>query len=100
MYIGGMGTRDRNLYNDLVKRLGFEEAADKIRELYLSGETQEAAAAVPNELVDATQLIGPADKIRDRLQVWKEAGKRGEVGTIMLTATQREALELVAEEML
>ena len=100
LYIGGMGARDKNFYNDYAKRLGFEEAAVKIQDLFLSGKKEEATAAVPNELVDAVHLVGPADKIRDRLQAWKEAGKRGEVGTMLLGATQREALELVAQEML
>jgi F420-dependent oxidoreductase-like protein len=100
LYIGGMGARDKNFYNDYAKRLGFEAAAIRIQDLFLSGKKEEAVAAVPDELVDAVHLVGPADKIRDRLQAWKEAGKRGEVGTMLLGAMQPEALELVAEEML
>jgi F420-dependent oxidoreductase-like protein len=99
-YIGGMGARDKNFYNDYAKRLGFEEAAVKIQDLYLSGQKAEAAAAVPSELVDAVHLIGPEAKIRDRLQAWKEAGKRREVGTMLLGAMQPEALEIVASELL
>ena len=60
----------------------------------------EAIAAVPNELVDAVHLVGPADKIRDRLQAWKEAGKRCEVAALQVGAMQPEALELLAEELL
>jgi F420-dependent oxidoreductase-like protein len=100
LYIGGMGARDKNFYNDYAKRLGFEEASVKIQDLFLSGQKPEAIAAVPDELVDAVHLVGPRDKIRDRLQAWKEAGKRREVGTMLLGAGQPEALEIVAEELL
>jgi F420-dependent oxidoreductase-like protein len=100
LYIGGMGARDKNFYNDYAKRLGFEEAAVKIQDLFLSGQRPEAIAAVPDELVDAVHLVGSKDKIRDRLQAWKAAGERREVGTMLLGAGQPEALELVAEELL
>ena len=100
LYIGGMGSRDKNFYNDYAKRLGFEAAAIEIQDLFLAGKKNEATAAVPDELVDAVHLVGSADKIRERLQAWKEAGRRGEVGTMLLGAHQPEALELVAEEML
>ena len=99
-YVGGMGARDKNFYNDYAKRMGFVEAAEEIQNLFLSGKKAEAIAAVPNELVDAVHLVGPEGKIRERLQAWKEAGKRGEVGTMMIGAMQPEALTLVAEEML
>ena len=100
LYIGGMGARDKNFYNDLAKRLGYEEAAVKIQDLFLDGKKKEAVAAVPDELVDAVHLVGPKDKIRDRLQAWKEAGEKRNVATMMLGAMQPEALEIVAEEML
>ena len=100
LYIGGMGARDKNFYNDLAKRLGYEEAAQKIQDLFLDGKKQEAAMAVPDDLVDACHLIGPADRVRDRLQAWKEAGNKRWVDTMSITTTQTEALELVAEEML
>ena len=100
LYIGGMGARDKNFYNEYAQRMGFEEAAAKIQDLYLGGQREEAMAAVPDELVDAVHLVGPEGKIRDRLQAWKEAGKRGEVGTMLLGAMQPEALELVASELL
>ena len=100
LYIGGMGARDKNFYNDYAKKLGFEEDAVRIQDLYLSGRREEAMAAVPAELIDACHLIGPADRIRDRLQRWKEAGDRGEVGTMLIGSGQPEALQLVAETML
>src|SRR5690606_6458327 len=76
-YIGGMGARDKNFYNDYAKRMGFEEAAVRIQDLFLAGRKQEALAAVPDALVDAVHLVGPRAKIRDRLQAWKAAGRRG-----------------------
>jgi F420-dependent oxidoreductase-like protein len=97
LYIGGMGARDKNFYNDYCKRLGFEEAAAKIQDLYLAGRKDEAMAAVPEELIDACHLVGPADRIRDRAQRWVEAGKRGQVGSMLVGGQQPEALELLAD---
>lgn len=100
LYIGGMGARDKNFYNDYAKRLGFEEAAVKIQDLYLAGRKDEAMAAVPAELIDACHLVGPADRIKDRLQRWKEAGKQGHVSSMLIGAGQPEALQLLAENVL
>jgi F420-dependent oxidoreductase-like protein len=100
LYIGGMGARGKNFYNDYAKRMGFEAAAIEIQDLFLSGRKDEAIRAVPDALVDAVHLVGPKAKIRDRLQAWKAAGQRGEVGTMLLGAAQPEALELLAEELL
>ena len=100
LYIGGMGARDKNFYNDYAKALGFEEAAVKIQDLFLAGRKDEAMAAVPDELVDACHLVGSAERIRERLQVWKEAGQSGKIGSMLLGAGQIEALELVAGELL
>jgi F420-dependent oxidoreductase-like protein len=100
LYIGGMGARDKNFYNDYAKRLGYEEAAVKIQDHYLAGERAEAVAAVPDELVDDVHLVGPADRIRDRLAAWREAGKQRWVDTMMIGTSQPEALELLAEELL
>ena len=100
LYIGGMGARDKNFYNDYCKRLGYEEAAVTIQDAFLGGDRGAAVNAVPDELVDDLFLIGPADRIKDRLGAWKEAGQRGEVHTMMIGTSQPEALELVAKEML
>ena len=100
LYIGGMGARDKNFYNDYAKALGFEDAAVKIQDLFLSGRKDEAMAAVPAELIDACHLVGPADRIRERLARWKQAGSDGHVGTMLLGTQQPEALELIASEML
>jgi len=100
LYIGGMGARDKNFYNDLAGRLGYEEEAAKIQNLFLDGKKAEAAAAVPDELVDAVHLVGSKDRIRDRLQAWKEAGRKRWVDTMQIGTPQPEALELLAEELL
>ena len=100
LYIGGMGARDKNFYNNYAKALGFEDAAVKIQDLFLSGKRDEAAAAVPAELIDACHLVGPADRIKERLARWKAAGNNGQVASMLLGCQQPEALELVASEML
>jgi F420-dependent oxidoreductase-like protein len=100
LYIGGMGAKDKNFYNDYATRLGFGDAARKIQDLYLAGRKEEAAAAVPDALVDACHLVGPAARIRDRAQRWIEAGKKGHVGTMLIRSHQPKALELLAEVML
>ena len=100
LYIGGMGAKGKNFYNDYADRLGYGEAAARIQDLYLAGQKSEAEALVPNELLDAVSLIGPADRIRERLQPWKEAGKRGQVGSMLLSVQDPKVLELLASEML
>src|SRR5919107_5664947 len=74
LYVGGMGSRERNFYNSLVQRYGFEDAAREIQNLYLDGKKDEAAAAVPAELIDTITLVGPREKVRERLAVYREAG--------------------------
>jgi F420-dependent oxidoreductase-like protein len=74
LYIGGMGAREMNFYNDLACRYGLEESARTIQDLYLAGRREEAAAAVPAELVEGTTIIGPAGLVRDRLAAFQEAG--------------------------
>ena len=100
LYIGGMGARDKNFYNDYAKALGFEDAAVEIQDLFLSGKKDEAAQAVPAELIDACHLVGPAERIKERLARWKTAGGNGHVGAMLLGCQQPEALELIASEML
>lgn len=100
LYIGGMGARDKNFYNNYAKALGYEDAAVKIQDLFLAGKKDEAAAAVPAELIDAMHLVGPAERIKQRLGRWKEASNKGHVGAMLLGCQQPEALELIAGEML
>lgn len=71
LYIGGMGAKGKNFYYDLACRYGYQEAADHIQALYLSGQKAEAVSAVPNELVDDISLCGPKERIRERLELWK-----------------------------
>jgi F420-dependent oxidoreductase-like protein len=81
LYVGGMGSREQNFYNALASRYGFADAARKVQDLYLDGRRDEAAAAVPDELVDTVTLCGPADRVRERLGVYRDAG----VGTLGVT---------------
>jgi F420-dependent oxidoreductase-like protein len=73
LYIGGMGARGKNFYNDLTRRYGYEEAAEAIQDLYLSGKKMEAIRAVPDDLVDDVALVGPVERIRERLSLWRES---------------------------
>ena len=100
LYVGGMGAREKNFYNDYTKRLGYENEAKLIQDLYLSGKKDEAAAAVPDSYVDETSLVGPAGHIKEQLSEWRSASKRGEIGTIVLSASSKEELRLVAETLL
>ena len=100
LYIGGMGARDKNFYNDYAKRLGFEDAAVEIQDHFLAGRRPQAMAAVPDALVDAVALVGPKERIVDRLQVWKAAAAKKHVDSILVGARQPEALKLLAETVL
>lgn len=100
LYIGGMGARGRNFYNDYAKRMGYEEAAARIQDLYLDGRKSEAIAAVPDALVDQVALVGSADRIRDRLEAWKEAGRARRVGSLLAGTGDVRALRLLAEAVL
>ena len=93
LYIGGMGARGKNFYNDYAKRLGYEEQAVKIQDLYLAGKKLEAMALVPDRLVDETALVGPAARIRERFAAWKAS----KVTSMLLGAGQPEALRLMAD---
>jgi F420-dependent oxidoreductase-like protein len=93
LYIGGMGARGKNFYNELACRYGFDEAAKKIQDLYLDGKKAEATAAVPDQLADEVSLVGPKERIRDRLAAWRESP----VTTMICGFGQPEALRLMAE---
>ena len=100
LYIGGMGARSKNYYNDLAKRLGYEAAAIEIQDHFLAGRRKEAEAAVPDALIDETSLIGPKERIKDRLEAWKEVAKDHQIGTLLLVGATPEALRVVAEAVL
>jgi alkanesulfonate monooxygenase SsuD/methylene tetrahydromethanopterin reductase-like flavin-dependent oxidoreductase (luciferase family) len=93
LYVGGMGSKGKNFYNSLFRRYGYEREADEIQELYLGGKHRDAAAAVPDEFVDRVALVGPKERIRDRLDAWREAG----VTTLLVGTPQVEALRVLAE---
>ncbi|AGP59064.1 LLM class F420-dependent oxidoreductase [Streptomyces rapamycinicus] len=81
LYVGGMGSAKQNFYNKLAQRMGYEKEAAEIQEKYLSGDKEGAAAAVPHELIDSTALLGPVERIADRMQAYAGAG----VTTLSLT---------------
>jgi F420-dependent oxidoreductase-like protein len=81
LYVGGMGSREKNFYNAMMRRYGFEEAAENVQDLYLSGKKDEAAGALPVEFIDSVCLVGPPDRIRERLAMYRDAG----VGTLLTT---------------
>jgi F420-dependent oxidoreductase-like protein len=93
LYVGGMGAKGKNFYNSLMRRYGWEGEAERIQELYLDGKQREAIAAVPDELVDALSLVGPKERIRDRLEAWRETP----VTSLVLGSAQPEALRVLAE---
>ena len=79
LYVGGMGSREKNFYNRTVQRYGFEDAAKEVQDLYLDGKKDEAAAALPTELIDMVSLCGPKGHVAERLEVYRDAG----VGTLI-----------------
>jgi len=93
LYVGGMGAKGKNFYNSLISRYGWEAEAAEIQELYLGGRQHEAIASVPDELVDAVALVGPKERIRDRLDAWRETP----VTTLIVGSPQPEALQVLAE---
>jgi F420-dependent oxidoreductase-like protein len=100
LYIGGMGARSKNYYNDVAIKLGYEGAAKTIQDLYLDGKKAEAAAAVPDKLIDEISLVGPAERIKDRLAAWQQAAGDRSVGTIVLKGASIDAMRIIAEAVL
>jgi hypothetical protein len=93
LYIGGMGARGRNFYNDLACRYGYEAAAKEIQDLYLDGKKKEATMAVPDELADAVSLVGPVERIRERFEVWRESP----CTVMLLGGRDRKTFEMLLE---
>ncbi len=93
LYVGGMGAKGRNFYSALVRRYGWEDEAERIQALYLAGKQREAIAAVPDALVDAVALVGPKERIAERLEAWRATP----VTTLVLGTHQPEALQTLAE---
>lgn len=93
LYVGGMGARGRNFYNDLACRYGYEAEARRIQDLYLAGKKEEAIAAVPDALADETSLCGPPERIRERFPAWRAAG----VTTLICGTGHPEVVRMMAE---
>src|SRR5438034_10255722 len=93
LYVGGMGARGANFYNALVRRYGYEAEAERIQELYLGGHLREAIAAIPDALIDEVALVGPRERIEERLDAWRESGAT----TLLVGTPDVNALRAVAE---
>jgi alkanesulfonate monooxygenase SsuD/methylene tetrahydromethanopterin reductase-like flavin-dependent oxidoreductase (luciferase family) len=98
--LGGMGSKGKNFYAEFATRMGYAHEVERIQTLYLAGEKDQAAAAVPADLIDRTNLIGPPGRIRERLSSWKAAEQRGSLDMMLLTTAQPDAMTLLAEELL
>jgi F420-dependent oxidoreductase-like protein len=99
LYVGGMGSRKQNFYNQLVCRYGFDAEAAVIQDLYLEGKREEAMAAIPDALIDSVSLCGPPDVVRERLAIYRDAGV-GTLGVTPIAFTAEERLtqlRLIAE---
>jgi F420-dependent oxidoreductase-like protein len=92
-YIGGMGARGKNFYNDLFTRYGYEAEAREIQDLFLGGHQRDAAAKVPDRFVDEVALVGSVERIRDRLEAWRESGAT----TLLVSTRDAATLRAVAE---
>ena len=93
LYLGGMGARGENFYNELACEYGYERAAGTIQDLFLDGKHRDAAAAVPDELVDELALVGPKERIAERLDAWKESGAT----TLLVSTRDAASMRAVAE---
>jgi F420-dependent oxidoreductase-like protein len=93
LYIGGMGARGKNFYNDLFCRYGYEREAREIQDLYLDGKHRDAAASVPDAFVDEVALVGPKERLAERLAAWRESGAT----TLLVSTPQVEVLRALAE---
>jgi F420-dependent oxidoreductase-like protein len=93
LYVGGMGARGKNFYNTLVTSYGFEAEAKEIQDLYLDGKKDEAAAAVPQELLEMINLVGPASYVKERIEAFREAG----VTDLQIVPAAEDPVALVGE---
>ena len=93
LYLGGMGAKAKNFYNEYIRRVGYEAEAIKVQTLFLEGKREEAIAAVPDKLVDALHLVGTPERIRERFAAWKSLP----IGTLIVGTQQLEAVRLLAE---
>ena len=92
-YIGGMGAKSTNFHKELFIRMGYEAEAEKIQQLFMEGKRDEAARVLPDEVADNMALVGPKDRIRDRLQAWRDS----RVTTMLVATTDKETLRDITE---
>lgn len=95
-YVGGMGAKSFNVHKDHISRFGFADAAEKIQDLFLAGHRDQAIAAVPDDLADEISLVGPKERIRERLQAWKDSP----VTMLNVGSGDPDTLRFMAEELL
>tara|TARA_Y100000590_G_scaffold275359_1_gene309142 strand:- start:6335 stop:7351 length:1017 start_codon:yes stop_codon:yes gene_type:complete len=93
LYIGGMGAAKKNFHTDLMKRMGFESEANKIQELFLAGKRTEAALAVPDKFADEISLVGPKERIKERVEAWRDTP----VTSLLISTHDKERLREIAE---
>ena len=96
LYIGGMGSREKNFYNALVRRYGFDDAAQKVQDLYLDGKKDAAMAAIPDDLIDTVAICGPREHVRERLAAYRDAGV-GTLGVVPVAFTREARIEQLRE---
>ena len=99
-YIGGMGAKDKNFYNDFCKRVGYPDAAVEIQDHFLAGRKKQAQQAVPDELIDKVALVGPKERIIDQLQDWKKAAEMNHVDSLLIKGASKSELRVIAEAVL
>ena len=97
LYVGGMGHRDRNFYNDYARSIGYEDAAATIQALYLAGKHRDAAAAIPDDMIDDLALVGPRERIADQLSRWRDASAKHHISAIAVTARTVDEVRMLAE---
>ena len=92
-YIGGMGAKSKNFHTELMARMGFEEEAHRIQDLFFEGKREEAIMTVPDEFADEISLVGPPERIRDRLEAWRKTP----VTTLLVGSRDPQVLRLMAD---
>lgn len=100
LYIGGMGARGKNFYNDHAIALGYPDAAREIQDHFLNRRRREAAAAVPDRMIDDLALVGPAERIKDRLEAWKAAARGHRIDTLINVGPSMDSIQVLAEAVL
>ena len=95
-----MGSRQKNFYNDYAKKLGYEEEARLIQDLFLSGEKEKAAQLVPDKLVDETSLVGPKKHVEEQLENWCQACSDQKIGSLIFNVSSKDEIEFISNILL